>query len=73
MLDPWRRAHPDVAVDVVVESGSASRHLVEASARADLLVAGSRPRRDGDGMRLGGLAYSLLHHARCPVVIVPQW
>jgi nucleotide-binding universal stress UspA family protein len=76
MLEPWRHAHPDVAVEVVVEGGSAARHLVDASAHADLLVIGARLRRDGDGMRLGGLAYSLLHHARCPVgcpvVIVPE-
>lgn len=71
-LEPWRRANPDVAVDIVVEGGSAARHLVEASAHADVLVIGGRPHRDGEGMRLGALAYSLLHHARCPVVIVPE-
>jgi nucleotide-binding universal stress UspA family protein len=70
-LEPWRRAHSDVVVDVMVEGGSAARHLVDASARADLLIIGARLRRDGDGMRLGGLAYSVLHHARCPVVLVP--
>jgi nucleotide-binding universal stress UspA family protein len=72
VLEPWRHAHPDVAVEVLVEGGSAARHLVDASAQADVLVIGGRPHRDGEGMRLGGLAYSLLHHARCPVVIVPE-
>lgn len=72
MVEPWRHAHPDVAVEVLVESGSAARHLVDASAYADLLVIGGCPHRDGKGMRLGGLAYSLLHHAHCPVVIVPE-
>lgn len=72
MLEPWRREHPDVVVDVVIEGGSASRGLVDASGYADLLVVGGRPHGDGEGMRVGGLAYALLHHARCPVVIVPE-
>lgn len=72
VLEPWRREYPDVAVDLLVEGGSAARHLVEASAHADLLVMGARPGRDGEGMRLGGLAYSLLHHAQCPVAVVPE-
>lgn len=71
-LKPWREANPDVAIDVRVEGGSAARHLVEASSHADLLIVGGRLRRDGDGMRLGAPAYSLLHHARSPVVIVPE-
>lgn len=72
VLEPRRDAHPDVAVEILVEGGSAARHLVDASAHADLLVIGGRPHRDGQGMRLGGLAYSLPHHARCPVVVVPE-
>lgn len=72
VLEPCRAEHPDVVVDVRVEGGSAARHLVDASAHADLLVIGGRPHRDGEGMRLGGLAYALLHHAQCPVVIVPE-
>jgi nucleotide-binding universal stress UspA family protein len=72
LLDPWRRAHPDVAVDVVIEGGSASRGLVDASGYADLLVVGGRPHSEPEGMQVGGLAYVLLHHAYCPVVIVPE-
>jgi nucleotide-binding universal stress UspA family protein len=72
MLEPWRHEYPDVAVDLLVEGGSAARHLVEASGHADLLVMGGLPRRDGEGMRLGGLTYSLLHHAQCPVAVVPE-
>jgi nucleotide-binding universal stress UspA family protein len=72
MLEPWRRERPDVRVDVAVEGGSASRGLVDASGYADLLVVGGRPHSDGEGMRVGGLAYALLHHAQCPVVIVPE-
>ncbi|MEY9932264.1 nucleotide-binding universal stress UspA family protein [Catenulispora sp. GP43] len=72
VLEPWRRAHPDVAVDVLEADGSGARSLVEASGHADLLVLGAHPHPGGEGMRLGGLAYALLQHARCPVVLVPE-
>lgn len=72
VLEPWRRAHPEVAVEVLVEDGSVARSLVEASGYADLLVVGAHPYPGGEGMRLGGLAYALLQHARCPVVMVPE-
>jgi nucleotide-binding universal stress UspA family protein len=72
LLAPWRQEHPETVVDVLVQGGSPARRLVDASAQADMLVIGGRPHRDGIGMKLGGLAYSLLHHAHCPIVIVPD-
>ncbi|GAA2006817.1 universal stress protein [Catenulispora subtropica] len=71
-LAPWRGEYPGVPVEIEVGGGSAARTLVDASAFADLLVIGGRPHRDEEGMRLGALAYSLLHHAQCPVAIVPD-
>lgn len=71
MVEPWRREYPDVVVDVAVEDGSASRGLLEASSYADLLVVGGPPHRDEEWMRVGGVAYALVHHAQCPVVVVP--
>ncbi|MFI1865309.1 universal stress protein [Streptomyces jumonjinensis] len=39
---------------------------------ADLLVVGA-PRRAGHfGLQLGPVAHTLLHHALCPVAVVPQ-
>jgi nucleotide-binding universal stress UspA family protein len=72
VLEPWRRQYPDVVVDVQAEGGSAARRLVETSAYADLLVVGGSRHHDGEAMWSGGLAYTLLHHAECPVVIVPN-
>ncbi|MFL6112811.1 MAG: universal stress protein [Catenulispora sp.] len=72
VLAPWRGRHPEVVVDTLVEGGSAARGLVAASGHADLLVIGARRHADGAGLRLGVLAYSLLHHAKCPVVVVPD-
>ncbi len=72
ILTPWRDRHPEVTVDTLVEGGSAARGLVAATGYADLLVIGAHRHGDGAGMRLGVLAYSLLHHAKCPVAIVPD-
>jgi nucleotide-binding universal stress UspA family protein len=69
-LEPWRGEHPEVRVHAVVEGGSPSRRLVNASEEADLVVIGGRRHRDGEETRMGGLA--LLHHAQCPVAVVPQ-
>lgn len=72
ILDPWRGEHPETRVHALVQGGSVTRHLVDASEEADLLIIGGRPHRDGEGVRLGGSAYAVLHHAQCPVVVVPD-
>ncbi|MGW1619263.1 universal stress protein [Streptomyces sp. NPDC002172] len=73
--DALREAVPDRSrVDVrrhVVE-GSARRALLEAAARADLIVVGARRRQSHFGLQLGRVAHTLLHHAPCPVAVVPR-
>ncbi|MEU9388138.1 universal stress protein [Streptomyces sp. NPDC048279] len=65
-------AHPEVSVRSVTVEGPAHRILVDRSAGADLVVIGAR-RRDGHvGLQLGRVAHTLLHHAECPVAIVPR-
>ena len=68
----WREKHPSVFVEIQVLIGTPSRLLVDSSRLADLVVLGARRHRDGDGVRLGGLAHAVLHHAHCPVLIVPE-
>jgi nucleotide-binding universal stress UspA family protein len=46
--------------------------LLRRSAAADLLIAGARRRSGHFGFQLGRVAHTLLHHADCPVAIVPQ-
>ncbi|WP_418960891.1 universal stress protein [Streptomyces tritici] len=64
--------HPRVRLRRATLEGPAHRVLTERSAAADLLVVGAR-RRDGlVGLELGRVAHRALHHATCPVAVVPQ-
>jgi nucleotide-binding universal stress UspA family protein len=66
------RRHPEVLPFQQVATGSAGRLLVEASRRADLLVTGARRHGEGrHGMGIGPVTQTLLHHAECPVAVVP--
>ncbi|MFF9180018.1 universal stress protein [Streptomyces misionensis] len=52
--------------------GPARDVLVGASRDAGLLVVGVRRRSGRFGPRLGRVAHGVLHHARCPVAVVPE-
>jgi nucleotide-binding universal stress UspA family protein len=68
-LAPWRGKYPEVPVEVVLTHESISSALVEASARAQLVVVGSRGRGVVTGTVLGSAGLQLLHHSECPVYI----
>ncbi|MEV6210184.1 universal stress protein [Kitasatospora sp. NPDC051914] len=63
--------HPDVRVTHEVLVGHPVEQLAAASAHALAVVVGRRGHGGFTGMRLGSVPHGLLHHARCPVVIVP--
>ncbi|MBC7272852.1 MAG: universal stress protein [Streptomyces sp.] len=71
-LQPWRRRFPDVHVVEHVEMGSAGQVLLSVAARAQLMVVGRRARRTAVGARIGSVAHGVLHHAECPVAVVPH-
>lgn len=71
MLAEWRAQYPavDTTVDVVV--GTTAPTLVAKSEHAALLVVGKRGRPALLGSLLGSVSQGVLHHARCPVAVVP--
>ncbi|GAA2439524.1 universal stress protein [Streptomyces lavendulocolor] len=69
LAGPLHRTFPGLTLTTEVAGGtSAAGALVEASRHTDLLVIGARRRPMG----LGHVAHAVLHHAHCPVMIVPR-
>ncbi|MEU5714680.1 universal stress protein [Streptomyces sp. NPDC020403] len=68
---PWRTRFPDVTVETKAVVGTPGAELVYASPHAGLLVVGRRPRKHLGGPRLGHVAHAVIHHAACPVAVVP--
>ncbi|ASR37706.1 hypothetical protein BAY61_24895 [Prauserella marina] len=66
------RRFPGIPVEVVAERGKPVRTLLARSETARLLVVGSRGRGGFAGMLLGSTSQSMVTHARCPVVVVPD-
>ncbi|KUN24859.1 universal stress protein [Streptomyces antibioticus] len=64
--------HPGVPVRRATVEGSARKVLLNRSAAADLVIIGARRRTGHFGLQLGRVGHALLHHADCPVAIVPQ-
>ncbi|MER7787278.1 universal stress protein [Streptomyces sp. NPDC097640] len=65
-------ALPPVPVAHRVVEASPRKALLDASAHSDLLVVGARRRHGHFGMQLGLVNHAVLHHAHCPVAVVPQ-
>lgn len=65
--DDW----PDIEVETVIHPGAAKWALIGESERLSLLVVGSSAHGPVIGALLGSVAVAMLHHAECPVVIVP--
>jgi len=71
-LAPWQEMFPEVPVTSDVLAGLPARLMVEATELADLLVIGGGTDEGRDGMLVGAIAHTVLHHASCPVAIVPE-
>ncbi|MFD0373775.1 universal stress protein [Streptomyces sp. NPDC127112] len=75
ITDAVREEFPDLEVRADAEkSVSVAGVLVEASRHADLLVMGGRRAPGALGMTrsLGRATHSVLHHAHCPVLLIPR-
>ncbi|MFE9255214.1 universal stress protein [Streptomyces sp. NPDC006879] len=68
-----REEFPDLSVQADAEkSVSVAGILVEATQHADLLVMGGRRSPGYLGPTLGRVTHTLVHHAHCPVQLVPR-
>ncbi|MFJ9898278.1 universal stress protein [Streptomyces sp. NPDC091280] len=72
LLDPWREKFPAVGVREVVENGRPAQRVVDSTKDAGLLVVGRKTRAARLGAHTGPVAHAVMHHARCPVVIIPH-
>lgn len=70
-LPGWRQTYPEVPIEERIMTGHAGGALVALSSRAAAVVVGARGKGGFAGMLLGSVSQTLLHHARCPVIVVP--
>jgi nucleotide-binding universal stress UspA family protein len=59
------------SVTVNAVHGFPAEALVDASAASDLLVIGSRGGGGFGSLAMGSISTQVVHHAKCPVVVVP--
>ena len=70
-LAGWPEKYPDVVVRRRLVHAGIRRTLIDATREAQLIVMGSRGRGGFGGLLLGSASQAVLHHAECPVAIVP--
>jgi nucleotide-binding universal stress UspA family protein len=70
LVAPQEKEHPEVTVLRQVVFGPPRTALLTAASEAQMLVVGSRGLGGLDGMSLGSVAATLLHHSPCPVAVV---
>ncbi|GAB2855494.1 hypothetical protein GCM10022221_63790 [Actinocorallia aurea] len=64
--------HPGVETETAVLEGHPVEVLAEAAKDAALLVVGSHGRGPVKGLMFGSVGHGVLHHAHCPVAVVPE-
>ena len=71
-LGGWREQYPDVTVKPTALREYPTAGLVMESTEQHLLVVGGRRRHATAATLLGSVSQGVLHHATCPVVVVPE-
>jgi nucleotide-binding universal stress UspA family protein len=61
---------PDPPIERVIEFGQSARVILDAAKGADLVVVGSRGHGGFTGLILGSVSTQVLHHAKCPVLVI---
>ncbi|MCM2579764.1 universal stress protein [Streptomyces meridianus] len=71
-LRPWRERFPSVRVEEELRAESPGRAIVRASEGALLLAVGRRRHPGALRPRIGPVLQAAVHHAGCPVAVVPH-
>jgi nucleotide-binding universal stress UspA family protein len=71
-LAGWRDKYPDLVVRRELRRAYVRSALIDETTRSQLVVVGSRGRGGFTGLLLGSVSQAMLHHAQCPVMIVPH-
>lgn len=72
VLQTWHEKYPGVEVVETLTQGRAASPLIRAASGADLLVVGRRVPSGPALARTGPVAHAVIHHAGCPVAVVPH-
>ena len=71
-LHAWREKYPRLDVADSIRLENPAKAVVRAAEGASLLVVGRRRHRAGLAPHLGPVVQAAVHHARCPVAVVPD-
>lgn len=71
-MGPWRKRFPGVRAIEDIALESPARAVVRSAKGAGLLVLGRRRKGPALVPRIGPVVHAALHHADCPVVVVPH-
>lgn len=69
---PFHDTHPTVEIEYRAELGQPAETLLAIARNARMLVVGSRGRGGFSALLLGSVSEQCVHHATCPVLVVPR-
>ncbi|MDT0378155.1 universal stress protein [Streptomyces sp. DSM 42041] len=73
LVRPWAERHPRVELRAALRLEGTAQAVVHEAEGSDLLVVGRcRKHRTALGPRIGPVAHAAVHHAACPVAVVPH-
>ncbi|MEU4292676.1 universal stress protein [Kribbella sp. NPDC026596] len=69
----WRQKHPEVTIEAELRRGHAVDGIIKAATESDaqLLVIGTHHHTRLTSFLLGSVTRGVLHHATCPLAVVP--
>jgi len=71
-IDTVERLHPTLQVEGTTPEGQPAQALLHEATEATLIVVGNRGRGGFSSLLLGSVSQQVVHHAPCPVIVVPH-